>query len=58
MAASNWQALLAYVMAFGGLGESEAAQWLDSHCPLWREGQSVEAHGRILLQHKEGADEA
>lgn len=40
MAASNWQALLAYVMAFGGLKEPEAASWLDNHCPLWRGGRT------------------
>ncbi|MDX7824240.1 hypothetical protein SJT38_14140 [Aeromonas caviae] len=61
MASTNWQALLAYVMAFGGLKEPEAATWLDNHCPLWREGQPVETHGYIVLrdlQNKDDDDEA
>lgn len=57
MAASNWQALLAYVMAFGGLKEPEAASWLDNHCPLWRGGEPVETH-RCIVLHKDDDDEA
>lgn len=48
MAASNWQALLAYVMKFGPLNQQGAEQWLDSHCPEWRNGSDVPA-GQIWV---------
>lgn len=48
MAASNWQALLAYVMKFGALSQPQAEQWLDSHCPQWRCGAEVMA-GQIWV---------
>lgn len=48
MAASNWQALLAYVMKFGPLNQQGAEQWLDRHCPQWRSGSDVTA-GQIWV---------
>ncbi|HDZ8927713.1 TPA: hypothetical protein RUX58_002435 [Aeromonas dhakensis] len=48
MAASNWQALLAYMMKFGALSQPQAEQWLDSHCPQWRSGAEVMA-GQIWV---------
>ncbi|WP_254203947.1 hypothetical protein [Aeromonas sp. FDAARGOS 1402] len=35
--------LLAYVMKFGPLNQQGAEQWLDSHCPEWRNGNDVPA---------------
>ncbi|MFM5757774.1 hypothetical protein [Aeromonas hydrophila] len=48
MAASNWQVLLAYVMKFGPFSQQGAEQWLDSHCPEWRNGNDVPA-GQIWV---------
>lgn len=48
MAASNWQALLAYVMKFGPLSQQGAEHWLDIHCPQWRSGRDVAA-GQIWV---------
>ncbi|MNR48558.1 hypothetical protein D3C85_1678060 [compost metagenome] len=58
MAASNWEPLRAYVMAFGGFNQPEAEQWLDSHCPRWRTGPAVTArHPWVLITGSEQDDE-
>ena len=56
MAAANRESLLEYVMAFGGLEQPQAEQWLDSHCPLWRSGPPVTAC-QVLSTGSEQDDE-